>query len=69
MLYFDTDRDYLAFGLGAQSFRDGRIVKRPSTLTGYDQYVDKLSWGDDTSSVAETQRLTGNQMLKMIVKN
>jgi len=41
-IYWATDSQWFAFGLGATSFVGGKLVARPRTLVGYLQWVDEL---------------------------
>ena len=39
MMYWEGDRPYAAFGMGATSYTDGERVRRPSTLGGYFRFI------------------------------
>lgn len=39
LMHWESDREYLAFGMGASNLIDGKRIKRPSTLAGYRNYV------------------------------
>lgn len=50
-MYWEGDREYLAFGCGAASHLDSMRFSRPKTLKGFYRYVEGLSNGtfvDDT---------------------
>ena len=60
MMYWEGDRPYAAFGMGATSFMDGERVKRPSTLGGYFRYIQ-------SGKGAEIERQDTRMTLQTIV--
>lgn len=40
MMYWEVDRDFLGFGMGATSLENSFRIKRPTTKEGYKNYVD-----------------------------
>ena len=46
LMYWEGDREYLAFGMGAASFFNGFRFSRPKTLKKYQTWVDELEAGE-----------------------
>lgn len=49
-MYWEGDREFLSFGMGAASYLDGVRVSRPATLRKYQKYVEHILKGGKPSS-------------------